>query len=249
MNINLTLFGQMVTFAFFVWFCMKFVWPVILQAMEERQQKIAEGLDAADRALRDLDDAQSRVADQLSEAKQSAADIPIHREQFRKVSEEKWKMKNQADKALGDVEHLKKQLEKRDKLIGELKSELRTERAAVEDAKKELSLAKGEITKSQANIDKLQLDLNRLRTSSERVRNIIKKEEARGSLAKSSSSAGVDTITILPTPPPVAAVPPMRAEKPSSQAPTSSRSRVTNIPNVDDDILTLTASAYDILFD
>ena len=55
MNINLTLFGQMVTFAFFVWFCMKFVWPIILQAMEERQQKIADGLDAADRALRDLD--------------------------------------------------------------------------------------------------------------------------------------------------------------------------------------------------
>jgi len=74
-NINLTLFGQMVTFAFFVWFCMKFVWPVILQAIEERQQKIAEGLDAADRALRDLDDAQSRVADQLNKAKQEAAGI------------------------------------------------------------------------------------------------------------------------------------------------------------------------------
>ena len=50
MNINLTLFGQMVTFAFFVWFCMKFVWPVIIEAMEERQKKIADGLDAADRA-------------------------------------------------------------------------------------------------------------------------------------------------------------------------------------------------------
>lgn len=75
MNINLTLFGQMVTFAFFVWFCMKFVWPVILQAMEERQQKIAEGLDAAERAVRDLDDAQSKVADQLKEAKQEAARI------------------------------------------------------------------------------------------------------------------------------------------------------------------------------
>ena len=75
MNINLTLFGQMVTFAFFVWFCMKFVWPVILQAMEERQQKIAEGLDAADRAVRDLDEAQSKVSDQLKEAKQEAAGI------------------------------------------------------------------------------------------------------------------------------------------------------------------------------
>ena len=75
MNINLTLFGQMVTFAFFVWFCMKFVWPIILQAMEERQQKIADGLDAADRAMRDLDAAQSKVSDQLKEAKQEAAGI------------------------------------------------------------------------------------------------------------------------------------------------------------------------------
>ena len=75
MNINLTLFGQMVTFALFGGFCMKFVWPIILQAMEERQQKIADGLDAADRAVRDLDAAQSKVSDQLKEAKQEAAGI------------------------------------------------------------------------------------------------------------------------------------------------------------------------------
>jgi F-type H+-transporting ATPase subunit b len=74
-NINLTLFGQMVTFAFFVWFCMKYVWPIILQAMEERQEKIADGLDAADRALRDLDEAQSKVSDQLKVAKREAAQI------------------------------------------------------------------------------------------------------------------------------------------------------------------------------
>ena len=72
MNINLTLFGQMVTFAFFVWFCMKFVWPVIIEAMEERQKKIADGLDAADRALRDLELAQNKATDQMKEAKQEA---------------------------------------------------------------------------------------------------------------------------------------------------------------------------------
>lgn len=75
MNINLTLFGQMVTFAFFVWFCMKYVWPVILQAMQERQQKISDGLDAADRALHDLEEAQSKASDQMKEAKQEAASI------------------------------------------------------------------------------------------------------------------------------------------------------------------------------
>ena len=75
MNINLTLFGQMVTFAIFVWFCMKFVWPVIFLAMEERQQKISEGLDAADRAVRDLEVAQSKATDQMKEAKKKAASI------------------------------------------------------------------------------------------------------------------------------------------------------------------------------
>lgn len=75
MNINLTLFGQMVTFAFFVWFCMKFVWPAIITAMEERQKKIADGLDAADRALRDLELAQNKATDQMKEAKEQAAGI------------------------------------------------------------------------------------------------------------------------------------------------------------------------------
>ena len=75
MNINLTLFGQMVTFAFFVWFCMKFVWPVIIDSMEERQKKIADGLDAADRALRDLALAQDKATGQMKEAKQEAAGI------------------------------------------------------------------------------------------------------------------------------------------------------------------------------
>ena len=75
MNINLTLFGQMVTFAIFVWFCMKFVWPVIFLAMEERQQKISEGLDAADRAVRDLEASKSKATDQMKEAKKEAASI------------------------------------------------------------------------------------------------------------------------------------------------------------------------------
>jgi F-type H+-transporting ATPase subunit b len=74
-NINLTLFGQMVTFAFFVWFCMKYVWPVIIEAMDERQKKIADGLDAAERALRDLERAQNEASDQMQIAKQEAAGI------------------------------------------------------------------------------------------------------------------------------------------------------------------------------
>jgi len=53
-NINLTLIGQLISFAIFVWFCMKFVWPPIQKAMHEREQKIAEGLSASDRADKEL---------------------------------------------------------------------------------------------------------------------------------------------------------------------------------------------------
>ncbi|MFT7128848.1 MAG: F-type H+-transporting ATPase subunit b [Gammaproteobacteria bacterium] len=75
MNINLTLIGQMITFALFVIFCMKYIWPPIVAAMEERAVKIADGLEAADRAGRDLELAQERATKRLHEAKEEAAVI------------------------------------------------------------------------------------------------------------------------------------------------------------------------------
>ena len=75
MNINLTLFGQMIAFVAFVWFCMKYVWPPILAAMTEREQKIADGLAAADRASHDLELAQEKAVERLKEAKSEAAGI------------------------------------------------------------------------------------------------------------------------------------------------------------------------------
>ena len=75
MNINLTLFGQMIAFVAFVWFCMKYVWPPILAAMTEREQKIADGLAAADRANHDLELAQEKAVERLKEAKSEAAGI------------------------------------------------------------------------------------------------------------------------------------------------------------------------------
>jgi F-type H+-transporting ATPase subunit b len=74
-NINLTLIGQIITFAIFVAFCMKFVWPHLLGAMQEREKKIADGLDAANRAARDLELAQKEAAGKLREAKEQAAEI------------------------------------------------------------------------------------------------------------------------------------------------------------------------------
>ena len=75
MNINLTLFGQMVTFAIFVWFCMKFIWPILLTALEERQKKIEDGLNYAEKASRDLANAEQEIDAKLDEAKVEASSI------------------------------------------------------------------------------------------------------------------------------------------------------------------------------
>lgn len=75
MNINLTLIGQSITFIAFIWFCMKFVWPALISIMEEREKKIADGLEAADRADKDLELAQQKATQQLREAKEQAASI------------------------------------------------------------------------------------------------------------------------------------------------------------------------------
>ena len=75
MNINLTLIGQSIAFAVFVIFCMRYVWPPILKAMQERADKIADGLAAADRANHDLELAQEKAVERLKEAKEEAAGI------------------------------------------------------------------------------------------------------------------------------------------------------------------------------
>ena len=75
MNINLTLFGQLIALVAFVAFCMRFVWPPIVSAMAERQQKISDGLAAADRASHDLELAQKRATEEMADAKREAAGI------------------------------------------------------------------------------------------------------------------------------------------------------------------------------
>lgn len=75
MNINLTLIGQTISFAVFVLFCMKYVWPALISVMEEREKKIADGLEAAERADKDLELAQKKATEQLREAKQQASEI------------------------------------------------------------------------------------------------------------------------------------------------------------------------------
>jgi len=75
MNINLTLFGQMISFAVFVWFTMKFIWPPIVKALEERKAKIAEGLAAAERGHHEQEIGQKRAKEIMRQAKAEAADF------------------------------------------------------------------------------------------------------------------------------------------------------------------------------
>jgi F-type H+-transporting ATPase subunit b len=72
-SINATLIVQMIVFAILVWFTMKFVWPPITAALDERAKKIAEGLSAADKAKSELAVANQRVEQQLSAARDDAA--------------------------------------------------------------------------------------------------------------------------------------------------------------------------------
>ncbi len=73
MSINATLLFQIAVFGILVWFTMKFVWPPITAALDERAKKIADGLSAADKAKADLAAANTRVEQQLSAARDDAA--------------------------------------------------------------------------------------------------------------------------------------------------------------------------------
>ncbi len=102
MNFNATLIGQMLTFAVFVWFCMKYIWPPLIAALEERNARISEGLAAAQRGQQELEDAEAKVKDSLSEAKTQAQEI-INQAQKRAneiVDQAKESAREEADKTV-----------------------------------------------------------------------------------------------------------------------------------------------------
>ncbi len=96
MNINLTLIGQSLAFAVFVWFCMKFIWPPIVNALEERKKRIADGLAAAERGQHEQQLAEQRSAEKLRQAKEKAQEIIAQAE--RRASEIVEDSKQQARK-------------------------------------------------------------------------------------------------------------------------------------------------------
>jgi len=71
----MTILGQTIAFMVFVWFCMKYVWPPLMNAIEERQEKIAEGLEASNKGEKDLQRSKKRAKKRLAKAKVQAAEI------------------------------------------------------------------------------------------------------------------------------------------------------------------------------
>ena len=118
MNINATLIGQTVAFIIFVWFCMKFIWPPLMNAIEARQKRIADGLADADRATKDLELAQLKSAEQLKEAKATANEI------IESANKRKAQIIDEA-KAEADTE--------RAKIIAQGKAEIEAERNRVKE--------------------------------------------------------------------------------------------------------------------
>jgi F-type H+-transporting ATPase subunit b len=75
MNLNFTLIAQAVAFALFIWFCVRFIWPPLMRAIEERQKTIADGLAAGERGKQELEAAGKRAHEELAKARDRVGEI------------------------------------------------------------------------------------------------------------------------------------------------------------------------------
>ena len=100
MNLNLTLFAQAATFALFIWFTVKFVWPPLLRAIETRQKTIADGLAEAERGRSSLADAQKQTEVLLREARARAQEIVVAAEKAatQRVEDSKHQAKTEGER-------------------------------------------------------------------------------------------------------------------------------------------------------
>lgn len=110
MNLNLTLVGQAISFAIFVTFCMKYVWPPVIQALRERQEKIAQGLADAEKGAQRREEAEAEIATMLQDARAQAAEIVAQAQKQRNemidkaAGEATAKQEQIAAKAMADLE-------------------------------------------------------------------------------------------------------------------------------------------------
>jgi F-type H+-transporting ATPase subunit b len=105
MNFNLTLFAQAITFAAFIWFCVKFIWPPLLRAIETRQKQIADGLAEAERGRSSLAEAQKQNEITLREARTRAQEIVAGAEKAarERIEESKAQAKNEGDRLVASA--------------------------------------------------------------------------------------------------------------------------------------------------
>lgn len=126
MDINMTLLGQSIAMAFFVWFTMKFVWPPLNNAIEERQKKISDGLAASERATKDLENARAQADEELKAARDKAAEL---------IDQAKKRAAKLVD------EETQRGHEEREKIIASGYAEVEAERSRVrEDLRKQLAV-------------------------------------------------------------------------------------------------------------
>jgi F-type H+-transporting ATPase subunit b len=127
MDINLTLIAQAIVFAIFIWFTARFVWPPLMRAVDERQKKIADGLAAADKGARSLEEAAARSQDELKQARAQAQDIltAANRQATQALEQAKQAAKTEGERIVAaareevqrEVAHAREQLRKQ---VGEL---------------------------------------------------------------------------------------------------------------------------------
>ena len=75
MNLTLTLIAQALAFALFIWFTVKFIWPPLMRAIEQRQKQIADGLAAGEQGRRELEEAGKRAHEELAKARERVGEI------------------------------------------------------------------------------------------------------------------------------------------------------------------------------
>ncbi len=156
MNINLTLIGQSLTFIVFVLFCMKYVWPALIGIMAEREKRIADGLEAASRADKDLELAQKNAKQQIHDAKEQASTIidQANKRASQIVEEAK-------EQARAEAEHIKTAAEAEiEREVSQAREELRGKVAALALVGAEKVLESSiDAKKHSAMLDKLAAEL------------------------------------------------------------------------------------------
>ena len=102
MNLNATLFFQTAVFLIGAWVTMKFIWPPLVRALDDRRQKIADGLAAADRGNKSLEDAQRRIAQLEADARNRGQTIVAEAEKRAQatIDESKGLAKTEGDKLI-----------------------------------------------------------------------------------------------------------------------------------------------------